>query len=123
MSNQETQAAPKDDQEPTLYHRGLPGPFLVVGKSLRLVGAINDQGNFSSLALQTRYGLPSHDQGVSVCDPEDGSEQVVRIEGGDEALKMVLLAYEALARFCCDVLSPPFSGYEVIVEDERDEGA
>ncbi|KAI1049249.1 hypothetical protein LB506_004718 [Fusarium annulatum] len=71
MSDEETQSAPvddqtqvtpADDQEPTLYHMGLPGPFLVVGQSLRLVGAIDEQGNFRSLALQTCYGLPSHQQ-------------------------------------------------------------
>ncbi|KAG5762564.1 hypothetical protein H9Q72_009346 [Fusarium xylarioides] len=122
MSSEETQDAP-EDQEPTLYHMALPGPFLVVGQSLRLVGAISDQGDLTSLALQTRYGLPSHDQKVSVCDPEDGAQQVVRIEGGDEALKMVLLAYGAAARFSCDVMSPPQLEYEIIVEFVRDESA
>ncbi|EXA33677.1 hypothetical protein FOQG_18514 [Fusarium oxysporum f. sp. raphani 54005] len=110
MSNEETQGASGEDQEPTLYHMGLPGPFLVVGQSLRLVGAINAQGDFRSLALQTRYGLPSHDQ------------KVVLVEGGDEALKMVLLAHEAAARFCCAVGSSSLV-YDVIVEDERDEGS
>ncbi|KAI7760730.1 hypothetical protein LZL87_007942 [Fusarium oxysporum] len=122
MSNEETQVAPGEDQEPTLYHMGLPGPFLVVGQSLRLVGAINAQGDFTSLALQTRYGLPSHNQNVSFCDQTDGTRQVVLVEGGDEALKMILLAYEAAARFCCAVLSPSFV-YDVIVEDERGEGS
>ncbi|EWZ84394.1 hypothetical protein BFJ68_g5189 [Fusarium oxysporum] len=120
MSNEETQGASGEDQEPTLYHMGLPGPFLVVGQSLRLVGAINAQGDFRSLALQTRYGLPSHDQKVSICELTDGAQQVVLVEGGDEALKMVLLAHEAAARFCCAVGSPSLV-YDVIVEDERDE--
>ncbi|KAF5553415.1 hypothetical protein FNAPI_6779 [Fusarium napiforme] len=125
MSNDETESAPgddhtqltsADDQEPTLYHQGLPGPFLVVGQSLRLVGAIDGQGDFQSLALQTCYGLPSHQQKVSLRDLADGSQQIVLIEGSDEALKLLLLAYEAAARFCRDERLRSFE-YEVVVDD------
>ncbi|KAF5547746.1 hypothetical protein FMEXI_5072 [Fusarium mexicanum] len=131
MSNQETpsapgddqtQVTPTDDQEPTLYHMGLPGPFLVVGQSLRLVGAIDEQGNFRSLALQTCYGLPSHQQKVSVRDLADGTQQIVLIEGGDEALQMLLLAYEAAAGFCRDERLRSLE-YEVVVEDGRNGGS
>ncbi|KAF5687919.1 hypothetical protein FDENT_5209 [Fusarium denticulatum] len=127
MSNEETQSAsgndqtqltPADDQEPTLYHQGLPGPFLVVGQSLRLVGAIDGQGNFRSLALQTCYGLPSHQQKVSLRDLTDGSQQIALIEGSDEALKLLLLAYEAAARFCRDERLRSFE-YEVVVDDRQ----
>ncbi|CVL11309.1 uncharacterized protein FPRN_11127 [Fusarium proliferatum] len=127
MSDEETQSAPvddqtqvtpADDQEPTLYHMGLPGPFLVVGQSLRLVGAIDEQGNFRSLALQTCYGLPSHQQKVSLHDLADGTQQIVLIEGSDEALKMLLLAYEAAARFCRHARLRSLE-YEVVVDDGR----
>ncbi|KAF5631484.1 uncharacterized protein FTJAE_7887 [Fusarium tjaetaba] len=114
--DEQTQLTPADDQEPTLYHQGLPGPFLVVGQSLRLVGAIDGQGNFQSLALQTCYGLPSHQQKVSLRDLADGSQQIVLIEGSDEALKLLLLAYEAAARFCRDERLRSFE-YEVVVDD------
>ncbi|KAF5578513.1 hypothetical protein FPCIR_11554 [Fusarium pseudocircinatum] len=116
MSNEETQSASGNDQEPTLYHQGLPGPFLVVGRSLRLVGAIDGQGNFRSLALQTCYGLPSHQQKVSLRDLTDGSQQIVLIEGSDEALNLLLLAYEAAARFCRDERLRSFE-YEVVMDD------
>ncbi|KAF5639222.1 hypothetical protein F52700_4074 [Fusarium sp. NRRL 52700] len=131
MSNDETQTAPGDDQtqvtpvddqEPTLYHMGLPGSFLVVGQSLRLVGAIDEQGDFRNLALQTCYGLPSHTQKVRLHDLEDGNQQITMIEGSDEALKMLLLAYEAAARFCRAARLRSLE-YEVVVEDGRDEGA
>ncbi|KAF4432171.1 hypothetical protein FACUT_8437 [Fusarium acutatum] len=118
MSNEEIQSASGDDQEPTLYHMGLPGSFLVVGQSLRLVGAIDEQGNFRSLALQTCYGLPSHQQKVSLHDLADGTQQIVLIEGSDEALKMLLLAYEAAARFCRTERLRSLE-YEVVVENGR----
>lgn len=127
MSDEETQSAPvgnqtqvtpADDQEPTLYHMGLPGPFLVVGQSLRLVGAIDEQGNFRSLALQTCYGLPSHQQKVNLHGLADCTQQIVLIEGSDEALKMLLLAYEAAARFCRDARLRSLE-YEVVVDDGR----
>ncbi|PNP81465.1 hypothetical protein FNYG_05140 [Fusarium nygamai] len=120
--NDQTLAAPGNGQEPTLYHQGLPGPFLVVGQSLRLVGAIDEQGNFRSLALQTCYGLPSHQQKVSLRDLTDGSQQIVLIEGSDEALKLLLLAYEAAARFCRDQRLRSFE-YEVVVDDGRMDGS
>ncbi|KAG5753034.1 hypothetical protein H9Q72_013845 [Fusarium xylarioides] len=131
MSNNETESAPTDeqtqvtrgdDQEPTLYHQGLPGPFLVVGQSLRLVGAIDEQGNFRSLALQTCYGLPSHQQKVSLRDFTDGSQQIVLIEGSDEALKLLLLAYEAAARFCRDARLRSLE-YEVVMDGGRNVGS
>ncbi|KAF5977916.1 hypothetical protein FCOIX_6248 [Fusarium coicis] len=116
LGDEQTQLTTAEDQEPTLYHQGLPGPFLVVGRSLRLVGAIDGQGNFQSLALQTCYGLPSHQQKVSLRDLTDGSQQIVLIEGSDEALKLLLLAYEAAARFCRDQRLRSFE-YEVVVDD------